>query len=145
MMKFHFVFQKVLDVKEKEKGQAQQEFGIIQRRQTELQEQISHLQSRKETLFNQFNDVHQKRIMEILQVQQEIEHFDQRIRYLSDECHLVNQEVEQKQQILLDKAKEEKIWKQWKNKSCDAYQKQLERREQAILDEMAVLHYARKM
>jgi flagellar protein FliJ len=144
-MKFHFVFQKVLDVKEKEKEQARQEFGSIQRRQTELQEQIDELQWQKEILLNQYNHVHQKTIMEILQVQQDIEHFDQRIHSLSYQCNLIDQEVEQKQQILLDKAKEEKIWSQWKVKSFHAFQKELERREQAMLDEMAVLRYSRKM
>lgn len=144
-MKFHFVFQKVLDVKEKEKEQAQQEFGKVQRRQTELQEQICELQMQKEFLLNQYNDVHQKTIMEILQVQQDIEHFDHRIHHLSDQFSLINTQVEQKQQVLLDRVKEAKIWKQSKVKSFNTFQKQLEKREQSMLDEMAVLRYSRKM
>jgi flagellar FliJ protein len=57
----------------------------------------------------------------------------------------IYQEVEQKHQVLIERLQEAKMWNQWKTKSKDVFQKQLERKEQALLDEMAVLRYSRRV
>jgi flagellar FliJ protein len=53
--------------------------------------------------------------------------------------------VEQKHQVLIEKTQEAKIWNQWKAKSKQVFLKQMERQEQAMLDEMAVLRYSRRI
>ena len=144
-MKFDFSFQKVLDFKEKEKELVQQEFGEIKLQQMELQEQIEGLEKTKEAVFNQYNDVNRKTVWEILEVQEEIKHVNLRMEKLSHQKRQLNQEVEQKQQVLIEKTQEAKMWNQWKEKSKLAFQKQLDQKEQALLDEMAILRYSRRV
>jgi flagellar FliJ protein len=144
-MKFKFSFQKVLDVKENEQEIAKQEYGTTKLRQLELQEEIDGLELVKEQVFNQYNDVHKKTVWEILEVQQDIEHVSRRMRGLENQSQQIYQEVEQKHQILIEKTQEAKMWNQWKTKSKDAFQKQVDRTEQAMLDEMAVLRYSRRI
>lgn len=143
-MKFTFSFQKVLDVKEKEQEMAKQEYGTTKLRQLELAEQIEGLEQVKENVFKQYNDVDRKTVKEVLAFQQEIDHVSQRIEQLEDQSQQIHQEVEQKHQVLIKKSQETKMWNQWKSKSMEAFQKQLDRSEQAMLDEMAVLRYTRK-
>ncbi|MCL6570294.1 MAG: flagellar FliJ family protein [Bacillus sp. (in: Bacteria)] len=144
-MKFKFSFQKVLDVKENEQEIAKQEYGTTKLRQLELQEEIDGLELVKEQVFNQYNDVHKKTVWEILEVQQDIEHVSRRMKGLENQSQQIYQEVEQKHQILIEKTQEAKMWNQWKTKSKDAFQKQVDRTEQAMLDEMAVLRYSRRI
>jgi flagellar protein FliJ len=144
-MKFQFTFQKVLDVKQREKEQAQEEFGTIKHRQAELQEKIDQLHQLKGTYLSQYNHVHQKTVLEIMQIQEHVDHIDRQIHHLSIQCNELTEEVDFKQQVLMDKAKEEKMWQQWKTRSFDSFQKQMEQKEQAMLDEMAVLRYSRPM
>jgi flagellar FliJ protein len=144
-MKFKFSFQKVLDVKENEQEIAKQEYGTTKLRQLELEEQIVGLELVKEKVFNQYNDVHKKTVWEILAVQQDIDHVSLQMKGLENQSQQIYHEVEQKHQVLIEKTKEAKMWNQWKAKSMDAFQKQVDRTEQAMLDEMAVLRYSRRI
>ncbi|MFK9090585.1 flagellar export protein FliJ [Bacillus salipaludis] len=143
-MKFAFSFQKVLDVKEKEQEMAKQEYGSTKLRQLELAEQIEGLELVKENVFKQYNDIDRKTVKEILELQLEIDHISHRMKMLEDQSHQIHQEVEQKHQVLIQKNQETKMWNQWKTKSMEAFQKQLDRSEQAMLDEMAVIRYTRR-
>ncbi|MFJ7726554.1 flagellar export protein FliJ [Neobacillus sp. NPDC097160] len=143
-MKFTFSFQKVLDVKEKEQEIAKQEYGTTKLRQLELAEEMEGLEAVKENVFNQYNDVDRKTVKEILAFQQEIDHVSLRMKRLEDQSQQIHQEVEQKHQVLINKNQETKMWNQWKEKSMEAFQKRLNRSEQAMLDEMAVLRYTRR-
>ncbi|MDR7235721.1 flagellar export protein FliJ [Neobacillus drentensis] len=143
-MKFNFSFQKVLDVKEKEQEIAEQEYGTTKLRQLEIEEQIEGLELVQENVFNQYNDVDRKTVKEILEFQQEIDHVSLRMKRLEGQSQQIHQEVEQKHQVLINKNQETKMWNQWKAKSMEAFQKQLNRSEQAMLDEMAVLRYTRR-
>jgi flagellar FliJ protein len=143
-MKYKFTFQKVLDFKEKEKEAAEQEFGSLKLQQLELEEQIEELGSNKEKAFNQYNDVNRKTVMELLEIQQGIEHLNSQMKRLENQSNTLYQKVEEKQKILIEKTQEAKIWTHWKDKSKAAFQKQMDLKEQAMLDEMAVLRYSRR-
>jgi flagellar FliJ protein len=144
-MKFDFSFQKVLDVKEKEKEIAEQEYGTIKLRQLELEDQMDGLESEKEKAFDLYNHVNRKTVWELLEVQNEIEHVNLKMEQLKHQSQRIQQEVEQKHQVLIEKAQEAKMWNQWKAKSKAVFLKQMERQEQAMLDEMAVLRYSRRI
>lgn len=144
-MKFNFSFQKVLDFKENEKEIAHQEYGTVKLQQSKLEEQIEGLEMVKEEVFNQYNQIDRKTVWEILEVQQEINHVNLQMKQLANQSQLIHQEVEQKYQLLIEKTQEAKMWNQWKTKSKKAFQKQLDRQEQAMLDEMAILRYSRRV
>jgi len=144
-MKFQFPYQKVLDVKEKEKVLAEQEFSSIKARAMELQEQLEGLEQVKEQTFHQYNDFQRKTVWEMIEFQQEIEFLNQQTKRLEHESQKLLKEVEQKQQMLIEKTQEAKIWNQWKSKSLKVFQKQMEQQEQAMFDEMAVIRHFRNV
>jgi flagellar protein FliJ len=143
-MKYKFSFQKVLDFKEQEQETAKQEFGSLKSEQLQLEERIEELGSIKEKAFNQYDNVNRKTVMELLEIQQGIDHFNHQMKRLEDQSQKLFQKVEEKQQVLIEKTQEAKIWNQWKDKSRAAFHKQMELKEQATLDELAVLRYSRR-
>jgi flagellar protein FliJ len=143
-MKFQFSFQKVLDFKEKEKEVAEQEYGTIKLQQLELEEQIEDLESEKDQAFNLYDNVHKKSIMELIDAQKNIEYVNRQIKQLEYKSQQIHQEVEQKYQELIEKTQETKMWNKWKDKSKEIFHKEMLQKEQAMLDEMAVLRYTRK-
>jgi flagellar FliJ protein len=144
-MKYEFSFQKVLDVKEKEKEAAKNEFGSSKQRQMELEEKLEGLEVEKEKVYNQYNDVTRKTVWEFLEVQQELDHFNLQVKQLTHQSKQLHQEVELKHEVLIAKTKEAKVWNLWKDKSKNAFQMEQARKEQAMLDEMAVLRYSRRV
>lgn len=144
-MKFDFSYQKVLDFKEKEKDMARQEFGSIKLKQMELQEKLDGLDVIEEQVFNQYNNVNQKSVWEILEFQQEIDHVNRQKKQLEFQTQQILQEVEHKHKMLIEKTQEAKMWNQWKSKSMAAFQRQMNQQEQAMLDEMAVLRHSRRI
>ncbi|MEH7307818.1 flagellar export protein FliJ [Neobacillus drentensis] len=144
-MKFNFSFQKVLDFKEKEKEIAHQEYGTVKLQQTQLEEQLEGLEWIKNEVFNQYNQVHRKTVWEIQEFQKEIDQVNEQMKKLENQSQLIHQEVEQKHKLLIEKTQEAKMWNQWKAKSKEAFQKQMDRQEQAMLDEMAILRYSRRV
>ncbi|MEH7076581.1 flagellar export protein FliJ [Neobacillus drentensis] len=144
-MKFNFSFQKVLDFKEKEKEIAHQEYGTVKLQQSQIEDQIEGLVMVKDEVFNQYNQVNRKTIWEIQELQNEIDHVNQQMKKLENQSQLIHQEVEQKHQLLIEKTQEAKMWNQWKAKSKDVFQKQLDKQEQAMMDEMAILRYSRRL
>ncbi|WP_251554693.1 flagellar export protein FliJ [Neobacillus muris] len=143
-MKYTFSFQKVLDVKEKEQEMAHQDYGAVKLRLMEVDQQMEQLMVEKEEMFEQYNHVHQKSVSEILEMQEEMEHVNQKLKQLTDLSLKIHQEADRKQQVLIEKSQEAKMWNTWKDKSKQAWQKQIELQEQAMLDEMAVLRYSRR-
>lgn len=144
-MKYKFAFQKVLDVKEKEKEVAKEEFGSSKQRQMELDRKLAGLESEKDKIYHQFNQVNRKAVWEILEVHEELQHVDQQVKRLTQQSEQLHLEVEHKQIVLFEKTKEAKVWNLWKDKSKKEFIKQQERIEQAMLDEMAILRYSRKV
>lgn len=144
-MKYKFAFQKVLDVKEKEKEVAKEEFGSSKQRQIELDRKLAGLESEKDKIYHQFNQVNRKAVWEILEVHEELQHVDQQVKRLTQQSEQLHLEVEHKQIVLFEKTKEAKVWNLWKDKSKKEFIKQQERIEQAMLDEMAILRYSRKV
>ncbi|QCJ42399.1 flagellar export protein FliJ [Bacillus sp. S3] len=141
-MTYKFSFQKVLDFKEKEKEFAEQEYGTIKIRQIELEEEMEDLELEKEKMFHQYNHVDRKTVSQLLHVQHEMEHVNRKMKQLTTQSQQVHQQLETKHQVLIEKMQEVKMWNQWKTKSKAAFQKQQDLKEQAILDEMAVLRYS---
>ncbi|WP_413300344.1 hypothetical protein AA0X95_18300 [Bacillus sp. 1P10SD] len=144
-MKFTFSFQKVLDFKENEKEIAHQEYGTVKLQQSKLEEQMEGLELVKDQVLDQYNQVHRKTVWEILEVQRELEYVNLQMKQLENQSQIIHQEVEQKHQLLIERTQEAKMWNQWKTKSKEAFQKQMDRQEQAMLDEMAILRYSRRV
>lgn len=144
-MKYTFQYQKVLDFKEKQQEIAKQEFGAIKLRQKELEQELEGLETVEDVIFGKYNEVNRKTISEILEIQEDIDHVAKKKRLLQTQTDKIHQEAEFKQQVLLNVSMEAKTWNKWKAKSAAAFQKQQELKEQAMLDEMAVIRYSRKI
>ena len=141
-MKFNFSFQKVLDVKEKEKEQVRSEFGDLKLRQAKIEEELEGLARAKDAIFSKYDDLNRKSISEYLEMQDEINHVNGQLGKLTLSHHQIVDAAACKQQLLIEKTQETKIWNQWKEKSRLAFQAQVDKQEQTALDEMAILRHS---
>jgi flagellar protein FliJ len=144
-MNYRFPYQKVLEYKEKQQDLAEQEFGVVKQKQFELEQELEGLQSREQGIFDEYNQVHQKKVADILEIQAGIKHVHHIKRQLEHKTVEVHKELEAKQQVLLERSQEAKIWNKWKAKSRASFIKEMDQKEQAMLDEMAVIRYSRKI
>lgn len=144
-MNYQFSFQRILDFKEKEKEQVQQVFSELKQRETSLQDQLVDLEQVKAAAFHRYNHVDSKSIAEILEVNEEIKYINERIEQLNFQKRRLHHEMTNKHQQLVEKSQEVKMWNGWKDKSKAAFLERMAQKEQASLDEMAVLRYSRKI
>lgn len=144
-MNYKFSFQRILDFKEKEKDQVQQVYSELKQRELSLQDQLDDLEKGKAAAFHRYNHVDSKSIAEILEVNEEIKYINERIEQLNFQKRRIDHEMTNKQQQLIEKSQEVKMWNGWKEKSKAAFIEQMAQKEQAALDEMAILRYSRKI
>lgn len=144
-MGYQFPLQRVLDVKEKEKQQAQQELGNSLKKQQEAETKMTLLNEKRgnvqSSMLQQNSGCKASRLHEY---QRYITYLDQQI--LQVEHHLVQTkiEVDHKQGILVQKSKEERVWQGWKQELFQRHQQEVSKKEQEMLDEMASVRYFRQ-
>lgn len=144
-MTYRFPLQKVLDLKEKEKQQAQQELGVSLKKQLDEQEEMVRLNKRLETVQESINQrISGVKAAELHEHQRYLEYLNQQIRQLQGRLVLTNKEVDKKQHFLMEKSKDEKIWQEWKQKLVIEYEQTQLKQERDMLDEMANIRYFRQ-
>jgi len=144
-MSYRFPLQRVLDVKEKEKQQAQQELGSSLKKQHDAEEQMSMLSEKREAVQHRMLQPNKGcKASHLHEHQRYISHLDQQIVQLQGYLQETRIEVEQKQGILIEKSKEERVWQTWKQELFIRYQQEASKQEQEMLDEMASIRYFRQ-
>lgn len=144
-MTYRFPLQRVLDVKEKEKQQAQQDLGVSLKKQHDVEEKMTALSEKRTTI--QEHMIQQSRgckALELHDQQRYITHLDRQIVLLQNNLLQTKKEVEKNQGVLMEKSKEEKIWQEWKQEMFTRHQQVALKQEQEMLDEMASIRYFRK-
>lgn len=145
-MRFQFPLQRVLDVKEKEKQQAQQELGTSLKKQHEAETNMMLLNQKREdvqaSMLQQNSGWKASRLHEY---QNYITYLDQQMVSLQSTLVQTKIEVEKKQGILVEKSKEERVWQGWKQELFQRHQQEVLKKEQEMLDEMASVRYFRQL
>jgi flagellar protein FliJ len=141
-MTFQFPYTHILNLKEKEKGQAQLEFGLIERRKDVLLKELDSFIEKKEQYLLQLEAAKGRiAIADILKRQEYLTYLERKIAKLEDQLAILDKELEGKKTELLHKQKEEKTWNHLRDKSFEKYVQKQKKTEQDLMDEMAAVRH----
>jgi flagellar FliJ protein len=143
---FQFHLQKLLDLKEKEKEQAEWAFGQSVQRKNEEERKLYQLTELRDEMTRMLHTVQAERcsaaqLIEINRYRQSVERSiasQQRTLY---GCH---QEVERCQRRLSERMQESQLWQRLKEKAYEHFREAEKRLEQKELDEIGTQLYLRR-
>ncbi|USG67927.1 flagellar export protein FliJ [Brevibacillus ruminantium] len=146
MKVFQFHLQKVLDVKEKEKEQAEWAFGKSVQRKNEEEWKLGQLQGLHEEATGMLHAVQTEtvsiaRLMEITQYKEAVERSITRQKVTLYGCE---QEMEKCKLRLTEQMKETQLWQKLREKAHWQYTEDAKLREQKEMDEIGTQLYLRK-
>lgn len=145
-MKFHYVYQKVVDLKSNEKTQAEwmlsAAVGELQSEQRSL-DQLLEEQARTATVL-QSEMENRAPMIKLQELQRYMDFMEQAIARKLGDVRRAEINVEHKKTILNGKMRDEKVWLKAKEKAKDKFQHEMLLREQNELDEMATVRFAMK-
>ncbi|QWU14174.1 flagellar FliJ protein [Paenibacillus sophorae] len=145
-MRFHYSFQKVVDLKGNEKTQAEwllsNALGELQAQEKSL---VELMEQRNEILLALQAAAERRTPMAMIREMQDyVDYLDNCITRKQGEISQANQEVSRKQDNLNTKALDEKIWLKAREKALGIFKQNMNLREQNELDEMATVRFAMK-
>ncbi|WP_342561508.1 flagellar export protein FliJ [Paenibacillus sp. FSL R7-0345] len=145
-MKFHYTFQKVVDLKGNEKTQAE---WMLSTALGELQAQeksLDELLGQRSSLMLSLQNAAQQRtpMSKIIEMQNYVQFLDTCIARKYKDINRAHQEVQHKQDHLSTKVLDEKVWLKARDKAKNIFQQDMILREQNELDEMATVRFAMK-
>ncbi|MBP2115893.1 MULTISPECIES: flagellar export protein FliJ [Paenibacillus] len=145
-MRFHYTFQKVVDLKGNEKTQAEwmlsSALGELQAQEKSLDELIGQ---RSALMLSLQSAAQQKTPMaKLREMQDYVDYLDKCIARKHSDISLAHVEVQNKQDHLSTKVLDEKVWLKAKDKAQTAFLQNMSLREQNELDEMATVRFAMK-
>lgn len=145
-MRFHYTFQKVVDLKGNEKTQAEwmlsSALGELQAQEKSLDELLTQRSSL--TLALQSAAEHKTPMAKIIEMQNYVDYLDTCIARKHSDINRAHVEVQHKQDQLSTKVLDEKVWLKAKDKAQTLFMQNMNLREQNELDEMATVRFAMK-
>ncbi|MBH0331249.1 flagellar export protein FliJ [Brevibacillus sp. M2.1A] len=146
MRVFQFHLQKVLDLKEKEKEQAEWAFGKSIQRKNEEEWKLSQLTEHHDEMTMKLQEVQMQtcsaaQLISITQYQQSVA---KSIQNQQRTLHGCEQDVERCQSRLTERMKESQLWQRLREKSLHQFLDDQKQREQKELDEIGTQLYLRR-
>ncbi|GED58182.1 flagellar export protein FliJ [Brevibacillus formosus] len=146
MRVFQFHLQKVLDLKEKEKEQAEWAFGKSIQRKNEEEWKLSQLTEHHDEMTMKLQEVQMQtcsaaQLISITQYQQSVA---RSIQNQQRTLHGCEQDVERCQSRLTERMKESQLWQRLREKSLHQFLDDQKQREQKELDEIGTQLYLRR-
>jgi flagellar FliJ protein len=145
-MRFHYTFQKVVDLKGNEKTQAEwmlsSALGELQAQERSLEELTFQRSAIMLSLQNAAE--HKASMVKIREMQEYVEYLDKCIVRKHTDISYAHQEVQTQQDHLSTKVLDEKVWLKAKDKAETLFQQNMTLREQNEMDEMATVRFAMK-
>ncbi|TQK75033.1 flagellar FliJ protein [Brevibacillus sp. AG162] len=146
MRVFQFHLQKVLDLKEKEKEQAEWAFGKSIQRKNEEEWKLSQLTEHHDEMTMKLQEVQMQtcsaaQLISITQYQQSVA---RSIQNQQRTLHGCEQDVERCQSRLTERMKESQLWQRLREKSLHQFLDNQKQREQKELDEIGTQLYLRR-
>lgn len=146
MKTYQFHLQKILDLKEKEKEQAEWAFGKSVQRKNEEENKLYQLKELREGVTESLFTLQQQscnafQLMQVVHYQQSV---DRAIETQKRTLYGCEQEIEKCQTKLTFHMQESKLWNRLKEKSQDVFHEANKQREQKELDEIGINRYLRR-
>lgn len=144
-MRFRYTYQKIVELKESEKKQAEwrlaDSMGKLQNEERMLSQYEGQFQVLKDDL-RQAAELTVK-IAELQTMQGYAQHLEWQIARKSQDVAMAMEEVASKQQELLTRVQDEKVWSKAKEKAFIKFTNMLSKKEQNELDEIATNRFGR--
>ncbi len=145
-MSFRFKLQKILEVKEKEKLNAEKEFTQATKQFEEVARQLYELLKKKESYESDyFQRIGSKiAIFEIQQTQLLLTQLQNQIDKLQIFTQRARENMQRKQEQLLDKTIELKKYEKMKQIKFDHYIEETKRQENILMDEISIQQFSNR-
>lgn len=145
MATFHYPYQRILDVKAKEKENAQLQMAKAIQRQTRAEQKIHELESMIDQVNHQIEQQYQEviTVQDLLGMEYYTNTLRKRLQFEKSEYEFAKKNVDKKQEVLHEKLKEEKTWSLLKEKQEEEFRQEVKKNEQHELDEMASSSFTR--
>lgn len=143
-MKFHYAFQKIVDLKSNEKTQAEWMLSSAIGKLQAEEKSLSDLFEMREQMFEALQNAAKAcaPVAEIRNIQAYVEYLESCIVKKRDDIRLAHVNVNTKQEQLTEKMLDEKVWLKARDKSKEKFRHESLLREQNELDEMATVRFA---
>ncbi|MBU1138006.1 MAG: flagellar export protein FliJ [Proteobacteria bacterium] len=135
----------ILQFRKQQEDLARQKFVLAQIEEKKVEESLHVLQQELSSLIQTLEKKQETGILTF-----ELARYEERINYLRQQISLTKRELEEKKKVvqhkkimLLKKSKEHKILEKLKENQNIAWQEYQNKKEAAMLDEIAVLHHER--
>lgn len=146
MAKFFYRMQNILDIKYKLEEQAKQEFMAVQHRLNEAQDQLSHLEGRKDSYMQQYvRLVSQKlEVLEIEECKNAIILMDEYILNQQQVVRRIERELELAARKMNVAIQERKIHEKLKENQFEEFLQELNQEEMKEIDQLVSYQYNNK-
>ncbi|MBO8171017.1 MAG: flagellar export protein FliJ [Bacillaceae bacterium] len=144
-MSFQYPYQRILDLKEKETELAQIEYGSALHRLKLEESQLETLLSEKQRVTLMLEEMTTKSIsaMQLIEVQQYLQHIEHVINQKKQEKGRVQQQADTALNQLVGRKKEQETWRILKEKRFNRYIEKQKKQEQNLMDELGSIKYSR--
>jgi flagellar protein FliJ len=145
-MKFHYAFQKIVDLKSNEKTQAEWMLSSAIGKLQAEEKNLNELYEMRDQMYRAQQEVASRcvPVAEIRNIQVYAEYLEECIERKRDDIRIAHVNVTKKQKVLSDKMLDEKVWLKARDKSQEKFRHESLLREQNELDEMATVRFAIK-
>ncbi|WP_152392471.1 flagellar export protein FliJ [Paenibacillus guangzhouensis] len=142
-VRFHYPFQKVVDLKESEKTQAEWVLSASIGKLQQVTSVLHQLESEKENALESIQEATVACCVSSLQsMQTYLSRIEQSIRNQLKDVQVAKTDVERNQLHLTDKMKDEQVWQQARERAKERFRYEMQLREQNELDEMATVRFS---
>lgn len=146
MKPFRYQLQKILELKEKEKEQAEWAFGKTMQKKNEEEAKLYRLTERREELTHFLYAVQTEccsaaQLIDLTRYRQAV---DKAIETQLHTLHGCEEEVERAKLRLTHKMQESQLWSRHRERAKEMYDEEAKKREQKELDEIGISRYLRR-
>ncbi|MFK3961011.1 flagellar export protein FliJ [Pseudalkalibacillus hwajinpoensis] len=139
--RFQFPFQRILDVKENEKSQAQLEMAESLKVQVDLERSVSSLEQQ---IYAMRLRLEQRQldglsITDLLKEEEHIAYLERQLQQKKNELMQAENQVSEQKDTLASKVKEEKTWQSIKETRKEEFQRDMQILEQNELDDLTTV------
>jgi flagellar protein FliJ len=141
-MTFQFPYERILNLKEKEKDHAFSELGLSMKVKEAVMKELNALIEQKDECLLRWKQSTEPTYISVIQQRNEYLSFiDTKIAAIEARLHEIDEEIKLKKEQYLTKQKDEKTWHHLREKSFSEYVEKQKKIEQNILDEMATIRH----
>jgi flagellar protein FliJ len=141
-MTFQFPYERILNLKEKEKDHAFSELGLSMKVKEAVMKELNTLIQQKDECLLRWKQSTEPTYISVIQQRNEYLGFiDTKIAAIEARLNEIDEEIKMKKEQYLTKQKDEKTWHHLREKSFSEYIEKQKKVEQNILDEMATIRH----